>query len=191
MSCLPGTPRPFSNRCWPIIFTWLLASLPYPVVNPLLGKILSVQSTWRPSKRSLTDPHWDWSLACFKCRQTHVPCIQLSPCRKLFQWNRWLEAFQPAFPMEKSGKVIASCRNKGVSSLHKPLSLFFIQNALEVMLLCPVIGWGAWISKSWDANKGPPWDCEQQEANLPGRMGPVLLPSLVQLPQPEQRRRTP
>lgn len=65
--------------------------------------------------------------------------------------------------MEKSEKVIASCRNKGVSSLHKPLSLFFIQNALEVMLLCPVIGWGAWISKSWDANKGPPWDCEQQE----------------------------
>lgn len=60
--------------------------------------------------------------------------------------------------MEKSEKVIASCRNKGVSSLHTPLSLFFIQNALEVMLLCPVIGWGASISRLWDANKGLPRD---------------------------------
>lgn len=99
--------------------------------------------------------------------------------------------------MEKSEKVIASCRNKGVSSLHKPLSLFFIQDTLEVMLLCPVIGWGAWISELWDANKGlcldcraagskPAWQDGTRAAPLPdsaspkeGARPPELIPPLL------------
>lgn len=70
---------------------------------------------------------------------------------------KWvIGSFSASLPLEESEKVIASCRNKGVSSLHEPLSLFFIQNALEVVLLCPVIGWGACITRLWDANKGLP-----------------------------------
>lgn len=93
--------------------------------------------------------------------------------------------------MEKSEKVIASCRNKGVSSLHKPLSLFFIQNALEVMLLCPVIGWGAWISKLWDANKGLPRDCRAAGSKPARQDGPRAAPLPDSAPTAQMKERDP
>lgn len=93
--------------------------------------------------------------------------------------------------MEKSKTVIASCRNKGVSSLHKSLSLFFIRNALEVLLLCPVIGWGAWTSKLWDANKGLPRDSWTAGSKPAQQDETQRLPAPIQLTQPKRERGTP
>lgn len=75
--------------------------------------------------------YWGWSLGLLKV-QTGSTCALHSavalPETVSVKWV--IGSFSASLPLEKSEKVIASCRNKGVSSLHKPLSLFFIQNAL-------------------------------------------------------------